>query len=48
MLQGLEYWLINLGVAGNVVPWLAQGILLTGILLVGYIWVWKKGALEWE
>jgi len=19
-----------------------------GILLVGYIWVWKKGALEWE
>ena len=19
-----------------------------GILLIGYIWVWKKGALEWE
>ena len=19
-----------------------------GVLLVGYIWVWKKGALEWE
>ncbi len=19
-----------------------------GILLVGYVWVWKKGALEWE
>jgi NADH-quinone oxidoreductase subunit A len=20
---------------------------LSGILIVGYIWVWKKGALEW-
>ena len=25
---------------------LEMGILL-GILIVGYIWIWKKGALEW-
>ena len=23
-------------------------VVFIGILLVGYIWVWKKGALEWE
>jgi len=23
-------------------------LVFMGILLVGYIWVWKKGALEWE
>jgi NADH-quinone oxidoreductase subunit A len=23
-------------------------LVFIGILLVGYIWVWKKGALEWE
>lgn len=23
-------------------------LVFVGILLVGYIWVWKKGALEWE
>jgi NADH-quinone oxidoreductase subunit A len=26
----------------------AQMLVFVGILLVGYIWVWKKGALEWE
>lgn len=25
-----------------------QMLIFIGILLVGYIWVWKKGALEWE
>jgi NADH-quinone oxidoreductase subunit A len=25
---------------------LEMGIFL-GILIVGYIWIWKKGALEW-
>jgi NADH-quinone oxidoreductase subunit A len=23
-------------------------LVFIGILLVGYIWIWKKGALEWE
>jgi len=23
-------------------------LVFIGVLLVGYIWVWKKGALEWE
>ena len=23
-------------------------LIFVGILLAGYIWVWKKGALEWE
>jgi NADH-quinone oxidoreductase subunit A len=23
-------------------------VVFIGILLVGYVWVWKKGALEWE
>ncbi len=23
-------------------------LVFIGILLVGYVWVWKKGALEWE
>ena len=23
-------------------------LVFVGILLVGYVWVWKKGALEWE
>jgi NADH-quinone oxidoreductase subunit A len=25
-----------------------QMLVFVGILLVGYVWVWKKGALEWE
>ena len=32
-----------LGVLGFV-----EMIVFIGILLVGYIWLWKKGALEWE
>jgi NADH-quinone oxidoreductase subunit A len=27
---------------------LIQMAIFVGILLAGYIWVWKKGALEWE
>jgi NADH-quinone oxidoreductase subunit A len=27
---------------------LIQMLIFVGILLAGYIWVWKKGALEWE
>ncbi len=27
---------------------LIQMLVFIGILLAGYIWVWKKGALEWE
>jgi NADH-quinone oxidoreductase subunit A len=23
-------------------------VVFIGILMVGYVWVWKKGALEWE
>lgn len=23
-------------------------LIFIGVLLVGYIWIWKKGALEWE
>ena len=23
-------------------------LVFTGVLLIGYIWLWKKGALEWE
>ena len=23
-------------------------LVFIGILLVGYVWIWKKGALEWE
>jgi NADH-quinone oxidoreductase subunit A len=23
-------------------------LVFVGILLVGYLWIWKKGALEWE
>jgi NADH-quinone oxidoreductase subunit A len=26
----------------------AEMVAFVAILLVGYIWVWKKGALEWE
>ena len=25
-----------------------QMLVFIGILLAGYVWVWKKGALEWE
>ncbi|PJF48525.1 MAG: NADH-quinone oxidoreductase subunit A [Chloroflexi bacterium] len=27
---------------------LIEMLIFVGILLVGYFWVWKKGALEWE
>ncbi|MCS7056996.1 MAG: NADH-quinone oxidoreductase subunit A [Thermoflexales bacterium] len=27
---------------------LVQMLIFAGILLVGYFWIWKKGALEWE
>jgi NADH-quinone oxidoreductase subunit A len=33
----------QLGVFGFV-----EMLVFIGILLVGYIWLWKKGALEWE
>ena len=26
---------------------LAEMLIFLGILIVGYIWIWKKGALEW-
>lgn len=25
-----------------------QMLIFVGILMVGYFWIWKKGALEWE
>lgn len=27
---------------------LVEVLVFIGILLVGYVWIWKKGALEWE
>lgn len=27
---------------------LAEVLIFMAILIVGYIWIWKKGALEWE
>ena len=33
----------QLGLYGFIQMWV-----FVGILLAGYIWVWKKGALEWE
>jgi len=27
---------------------LAEVFVFLAILLVGYIWIWKKGAFEWE
>jgi NADH-quinone oxidoreductase subunit A len=27
---------------------LAEVLIFMAILLIGYIWIWKKGALEWE
>jgi len=27
---------------------LIQMLIFVGILLVGYFWIWKRGALEWE
>ena len=33
----------QLGVFGFI-----EMLVFTGVLLVGYIWLWKKGALEWE
>ncbi|MCS6847443.1 MAG: NADH-quinone oxidoreductase subunit A [Anaerolineae bacterium] len=27
---------------------LIEMLIFVGILLVGYFWIWKKGALEWE
>lgn len=27
---------------------LAEVIIFVAILIVGFIWIWKKGALEWE
>ncbi len=27
---------------------LIEMLIFAGILLVGYFWIWKKGALEWE
>jgi len=27
---------------------LVEVFIFVGILVVGYIWIWKKGALEWE
>lgn len=37
MLDGLEYWLIDLGFTGDSAPWLAQAALLIGLLLVGFL-----------
>ena len=34
---------ISLGLFGFI-----EMMVFLGILLIGYIWVWKKGALEWE
>jgi NADH-quinone oxidoreductase subunit A len=33
----------TLGVFGFI-----EMLVFIGVLLVGYVWVWKKGALEWE
>jgi NADH-quinone oxidoreductase subunit A len=27
---------------------LAEVLLFIAILVIGYVWIWKKGALEWE
>ena len=27
---------------------LAEVLIFMAILIVGYVWIWKKGALEWE
>ena len=39
-------WAVSLGVTG-VFGWSAMMVFL-GILTVGFIYEWKKGALEWE
>jgi len=26
---------------------LAEMLVFLGVLVVGYVWIWKKGALEW-
>jgi NADH-quinone oxidoreductase subunit A len=26
---------------------LTEMLVFLGILIVGYVWIWKKGALEW-
>ena len=34
--------------AGQGIPMLAEMLVFVFILLVGYLYAWKKGALEWE
>ena len=34
--------------AGQGIPMLADMLVFVVILLVGYVYAWKKGALEWE
>ena len=34
-------------VQGHGVFGLVEMLVFLGILIVGYIWIWKKGALEW-
>jgi NADH-quinone oxidoreductase subunit A len=30
------------------IPGLIEMLIFVGILFAGFIWVWKKGALDWE
>jgi miniconductance mechanosensitive channel len=53
MLEGLELWLIGLGVEGETTPWLAQVVILIGVLFVGYLfrlvirWFIRHGLSKW-
>ena len=53
MLEGLERWLLNLGVHLDTAYWLAQVIILIGLLLAGVVlrlltqWLIKHGVSRW-
>ncbi len=39
-------WVVSLGVIGNLGFW--SMMVFLNLLIVGFIYEWKKGALEWE
>lgn len=53
MLDGIELWLLSLGVRGVVAPWLAQIIILIGVILSDYLlrlltqWFIRRGLSKW-
>jgi len=45
---GVFWWLLALTILEIAVIYMPLARLIIVILLVGYVYAWKKGALEWD